>query len=345
MSQFASIQALPQLTRSSAEMLEKYAEHPSAYLALNEGTEQFTAPGIDGLIAYTLAGRKFTIQVGGVYAPASDKLPLMEAFMAWNAQAGRRVIAVQLQRDDALLFERLPFSVNQLGSSYSLTLPGYSLKGARFVKLRNKISRATREGVRIVELGHELPYSAAFEQQVDTIDQQWLRSKGKHVRQLKVLVGDRGALHHPVRHRRVFAALRDDAVVGYISYRRTFGQHAGWMHDLSRRIPDQTPGVLELCNSFALSRFRDEGASHLHFGFTPFVGLSPEHEIPSVYSRATGWVLRMLGEYGQAVYPAKTQVEYKLKWCPSSIVPEFIAFQHGFSLSGLLSLLKVTQSI
>jgi lysylphosphatidylglycerol synthetase-like protein (DUF2156 family) len=326
-------------------ILAAHGDHPSSYLALNGCASHFTAPGIDGLIAYAHAGRRFTIQIGGVCAPGAERERLVDAFLAWTREQGRRVIAVQLQRDDAALFGRRPFSVNQLGSSYSVTLPGFSLKGTRFMKLRNKISRALREGVQVIELGVDAPWSSALDDTLDGIDGVWLRSKGKHAKPLRLLVGDRGSVAAPVADRRVFAATRSGEVLGYISYRRTYGRNAGWMHDLSRRIPDQIPGVLELCNSVAIERMRDEGSRLLHFGFTPFVGLDAANELAQAFSRGVGWVLRALARHGRWIYPAQSQLEYKLKWHPDRIEPEFIAFEGGFSLGGLWSVLRATNSI
>jgi len=329
----------------AVQILAAHGDHPSSYLALNGSASHFRTPGIDGLIAYAPAGRRYTVQIGGVYAPASQRPPLFEAFLAWTMGQGRRVIAVQLHRDDASLYAERRFSVNQLGSSYSVSLPEFSLKGTRFMKLRNKISRAAREGVRVLELGVEAPYSSELDASLAAVDDVWLRSKGAHAKHLRLLVGDRGSVAAPEAGRRIFVATRSDEVLGYISYRRTYGRNAGWMHDLSRRIPNQVPGVLEACNSAAIERMRQEGSRLLHFGFTPFVGLNAENEIARAYSRATGWVLRKLARHGRLVYPAQSQLEYKLKWHPDRVEPEFIAFEDGLSLRGLWSLLRATNAI
>ena len=329
----------------AARILAAHGDHPSSYLALNGCASHFTAPGIDGLIAYAHAGRRFAVQIGGVYAPEPQRAPLVEAFLAWTRGQGRRVIAAQLLRDDASLYAQRAFSVNQFGSSYSVTLPEFSLKGTRFVKLRNKISRAFREGVRVLELGVEAPYSAELDARLAAVDGLWLRNKGAHVKHLRLLVGDRGSVAAPEAGRRIFVAERSDEVLGYISYRRTYGRNAGWMHDLSRRIPNQVPGVLEACNSVAIDRMRHEGSRLLHFGFTPFVGLNAGNEIAHAYGGATGWVLRKLARHGRLVYPAQSQLEYKLKWHPDRVEPEFIAFEDGLSLRGLWSLLRATNAI
>ena len=103
------------------------------------------------------------------------------------------------------------------------------------------------------------------------------------------------------------------------------------MHDLSRRQPD-SPGVMEAINKVAIEKFRNEGVAWEHFGFTPFTSLSPEIQFPG-YSRGFHWFMGQLWTNGKDIYPAQTQFAYKDKWKQDAILPEYIAFQHGASIS------------
>ena len=156
------------------------------------------------------------------------------------------------------------------------------------------------------------------------------------------MVGQRGGPAQPSR--RLFAAL-DEAgtVLAYVSFSPVSGAQSGWLHDLSRRRPDAPPGVLELIVVTAIERFAAERASHLHFGFTPFTSLSPEHEVPGA-SRVTAGILRFLAKHGSAIYPAASQLAYKEKWGLDLVQPEYIAFQGGISLRRVWSLLRVTNA-
>ncbi|WP_455678492.1 phosphatidylglycerol lysyltransferase domain-containing protein [Streptomyces buecherae] len=111
------------------------------------------------------------------------------------------------------------------------------------------------------------------------------------------------------------------------------------MHDLGRRQPDEVPGIMEAVNKAAIETFRSEGAAWLHFGFTPFAGLSREREVPGA-SEAFSWFTHWLWENGSAVYPARSQLAYKQKWTPHAILPDYIAFQGRAQLGGLLHLFK-----
>jgi lysylphosphatidylglycerol synthetase-like protein (DUF2156 family) len=130
------------------DVLKAYSDNPSAFLALNRRTCHFRAPGVAGLVAYRPAGR-YLMQLGGPHAPAADYERLLKAFLAVVRQQRRRVVAVQLQRADARAYARYGFTVNQFGASHAVDLTEFSLRGKKFMQLRNKISRANRAGLSV----------------------------------------------------------------------------------------------------------------------------------------------------------------------------------------------------
>jgi len=210
-----------------AGILARRAENPSAFLALNDGTCHFTVDGVDGVIAYRLAGRRTIVQLGGVFADPADQALLLAAFLDFAHVQRRKVVAVQLMRQDAELYATYGFTVNQVGADYARELSGFSLRGKKHMQLRNKVSRARRAGVTVVEADVD-----RLGPQLDEIDRVWLRSKGRHVKELKLMVGQRGGPAQPSR--RLFAAL-DPAgtMLAYVSFSPVYGTQSGWLHDLA----------------------------------------------------------------------------------------------------------------
>lgn len=311
-----------------------YANNPSAFLALNSGNSYFTEPGLPGVVVHRPAGR-YLVQFGAPFGP--DPAALLRAFTAHAAARGRKVVAIQVQRSDVDIYAAAGFTVNQIGASYAVDLAAFTLRGSRFVRLRNKISRATRSGLAVTEVDQ-----AGWDTEMRALDAEWLRGKGRHAKPLEFLVGEYGG---PVQHaRRLFAGTIGGRLAGYISYSPAYGDRPGWLHDLSRRRPSGPPGVMEAINAAAIDTFRAEGARWLHFGFTPFTGLSPDLEHPS----ASGWFRRLtglLGRRGGAVYPAATQLAYKQKWAPHAVLPEYIAFSHGASLNAFLQVFRAANAL
>jgi lysylphosphatidylglycerol synthetase-like protein (DUF2156 family) len=313
-----------------------HAANPSAFLALNEGNSYFTIPGTPGVIAYR-TGRRHLVQFGGPFAPDESYADLLAAFHAFAREGGRRVVAVQLQRTDAERYAQQGFTVNQIGASYALDLARFSLRGSAFVRLRNKVSRSFKAGLTVHEADADDHAGAVHE-----LDESWLRGKGKHAKPLEFLVGQLGG---PVQeHRRLFVGELDGRLAGYISFSPVYGEQSGWLHDLSRRLPDGPPGIMEAINTTAIDTFRAEGAGWLHFGFTPFTGLDPELEVDTS-SRWFSWLVGQLAKRGAAVYPAVSQLAYKQKWKPHAVLPEYVAFSGRASLGGFLQVFKTAGAL
>jgi len=318
--------------------IRAHSDNPSAFLALNEGTVSFTEPGIDGVVAYRPAGR-YLIQLGGPFAAPAERAALLVAFVTFAARRRQGVVAVQLQAEDAELYAANGFAVNQIGASYALDLSRFTLRGSKFMRLRNKISRARRSGLEGEEVAVEPGRDRTDLAMLDEIDRAWLRGKGRHVKELSFLVGERGGTL-----RRLFVGRVDGRPVGYISYSPVYGSRPGWMHDLSRRHPDAPPGVMEAVNATAIDVLRAEGCAWLHFGFTPFTGLDPTVEAATARPFVSRLV-RLLAAHGERVYPARTQLDYKEKWGPHAVLPEYIAFHGKPRLGAVWRLLRVTNAI
>jgi lysylphosphatidylglycerol synthetase-like protein (DUF2156 family) len=326
----------------ASKLLERYSNHPSAFLALNEETEHFTSPNADGFAAFRRAGRYF-FQIGSLFAPDEARLRLLEDFQAAARREGRRICAVQLREDDIPSYRRLGFRVNQLGASFTVDLSSFTMAGTRFMKLRNKIKQAHKLGVEVIELGVDAPWSAQLWGQLEQVTATWLRSKGRFKKLLQFMVGELGEPQDPLR--RIFVALHRQQVAGFITYVPSYGRHAGLMHDLTRRRPDAPTGVMEAINAAAIERFRSEGCRFLNFGFTPFVGLRSEWDGFEGRSGALAWFLQVLAKHGSAIYPAQNQMDYKMKWNPQIITPEYFAFEGRLELRSIIALLILTRSI
>ena len=101
---------------------------------------------------------------------------------------------------------------------------------------------------------------------------------------------------------------------------------------------------MEAINKAAIEKFQAEGVPWLHFGYTPFSGLSTAHELPG-HSRAFGWFMEELWANGGHIYPAQTQFAYKEKWKQDVVLPEYIAFQHGASIPALVHVFRACNAV
>lgn len=311
--------------------------HPSGYLALSPRNRRFVVSGVPGFIAYREQG-KHLISIGGVHAPAEARAVLLDAFLADAEKRRRRMLAVQVPEPQAMLFVERGFTVNQMGTSFARRLPGFSLRGTKHVKLRNKIKRARELGLTVYELGRDFPTGEAIFDRIREVSAQWLHAK--HKKELDFMIGEIGGPGDA--DRRTFIVFApENRLIGFITYVPVWGDHPGYLHDLTRRVPEAPPGAMELCNLVAMERFAAEGVAHLHFGFTPFIVDETRRPFEKPFLSR---VVSFLGRYGKAVYPAQTQAAYKMKWGPDIIEREFIACR-PLSLRAIFDLLILTRSI
>jgi lysylphosphatidylglycerol synthetase-like protein (DUF2156 family) len=304
-------------------VLSSHGDHSSAFLTLNDGNSYHRADGTEGVVPYRPVGRRYWVQLGGPCAAPDERDLLWTSFLAGARAAGRRVVAVQLHGEAAARAAGTGFSVTQFGTSYSLELADLTLRGRRFVKTRNMVSRSRREGATVAEVGVDVAPGPELDAQLDAIDRGWLRDKGRHVRELQFLVGQRGGRF--AAHRRLFVALVDGRAVAYVSYSPVPGSRPGWLYDLTRRRTDAPPGVIEHVFFEAAQRLAADGARWMHLGLTPFVGLDPAHRIAGANSLVLEQGLQWLGAHASWVYPAAGQLAFKLKWDPSVATPEYVA--------------------
>ena len=237
------------------------------------------------------------------------------------------------------LFAGRGFTVNQLGSTYAVSLKSFSLGGSPKMQLRNKIQKARRLGLKVVELGKDVPRDGSWFAKLDEISRHWLESKGK--KELDFMVGEIGG---PDDHdRRIFLVLdKSENPIAFISYVPVWGsERPGYLHDLTRRIPYAPSGAMELCNAEAIERLRAEGVKYLHFGFTPFITDGAEGEASSpLITRIIQW----LRKHGQRIYPADSQAAYKMKWGTDVIEREYVAAR-PISFRAIFDLLLLTRSV
>jgi Phosphatidylglycerol lysyltransferase, C-terminal len=325
-------------SRVSRNVMTEVLGHPSGYLALTGRNEVFVSRGIPGFVAYRKQGKHLWM-FGGVHAKSQYAGELLDRFLKFAAREGLRPAAIQVRQDQVDLFADRGFTVNQLGSTFAVSLAEFSMAGGPKMQLRNKIKRARNLGLKVVEIGKDVPRDAVWFEKLAEISARWLAAKGK--KELDFMVGEVGGPDD--NDRRIFLVLNgEEKPVAFISYVPVWGnERPGYLHDLTRRIPNVPPGAMELCNAEAIERFRAEGVKYLHFGFTPFiVDDKAGHTANRLLHRTIGWLRR----FGQKLYPADSQMAYKTKWGTDVVEREYVAARR-ISPRTVLNLLFLTRSI
>ncbi|NET58786.1 MAG: DUF2156 domain-containing protein [Symploca sp. SIO2E6] len=315
--------------------------HHLSILAANPGNEIFIATNKQGKIAYKIQGNYIFI-IGGILATKDNKLEVYREFNSFAKANKKRIIAIYLTIDEMEIFKQHNYSINQLGSSYSIDLKQFSFTGKQHATMRNKINKARRKGLIVKEVTNQNEFLSVRDR-LDEIDAEWLSGKGGKA--IAFMVTDRSIIHFPSESYRLFVANYQEQVIAYVLYTRSYGEYKGWIHDLSRQTKDAPMGTLPLINIEAIEKFTQAEEEYLNFGFTPLVDLSEEFALEGKQSRLFASISRFLQKHGDAIYPSKGQRQYKMSWRPNIIKPEYIAFQGGFKIGALLAFLKITNSL
>src|SRR5437879_2497156 len=114
--------AVPGLEVARDDVLDPAAliDHPSGFLALSARNARFREPR-GGFVAYREHG-KHLIAFGGVHAPAAARAELLDRFLAHAGRGGWRLVFVQVRESQVPLFRSRGFTVNQFGTTFTLTL-------------------------------------------------------------------------------------------------------------------------------------------------------------------------------------------------------------------------------
>jgi phosphatidylglycerol lysyltransferase len=284
----------------------------------------FEPAGIEGLIAYGLAGRMAVI-LGDPIGPPRVLPGLLAAFVEQCDQRGRVPAVYQASGLGRALLLSAGFQVLRVGHEAVVGLASFDLVGARRRNLRQTVVSAQRGGVTVDWYGAGLPPgSSGLAEQLRGVDRAWCR------RAWPPLGFTIGCLAETDLSRAAIAVALDPSgkAVAFATFAPT-GTDGGWVVDLIRRAPDGPPGALEACLVEAARTFRSAGATTLSLGLAPLAGLDVE---------GRPWRERALGRSARLVrhwYNVSGLAFFKAKFDPRW-EPRYVAARSDWDLVGLM---------
>jgi phosphatidylglycerol lysyltransferase len=269
----------------------------------------FTAPGIDGVIAYQQYGRVWLCGGDPICAEA-DIVPLAAAFRR-AARRARMTVAFlpATPRATRLLIERLGFDAVKVGEENFYDLQSWSARGQKMKHIRANINRATREGVTVRRCAPE-EMTAEIRAQVLRVIDEWLATRGMTA--LSFLLGI-----HPferMEDRRLFLAWQGRAIVGFLACSPIPARNGWYLEDIIR--DDDAPvGVTELLFQETVAALRAEGAAYATLGMAALADCGPAHQ-PSSH-RLAGWAFDAIYTRLNTFYHFQSLRFYKEKFVPT----------------------------
>jgi len=304
---------------SAAELVVKYGEDSLAYLTLEEGKQYFFGEDTEGFISYVVV-EKVAVCVGNSVCSKDSTTELLQEFEQFCRKRRYKICFCSVTKEMAEVLKQRGFSISKYGEEALLDLRVYELSGSKTSKLRQKLKRAEKSGINIIEYRPKEERDLELEKKIHKVSEEWFAKKnGK----LTFTLGELN-LDNPLG-RRYFVALGEGEEVQAILMFSPFGSGKGYFLDVMRRTESSVPGVMEKAIIDAAMQFKSEGAEWVSLGLAPLSGIEIEKGKSTVLEKGMNFMYNNMNKH----YGFKTLHDYKKKFAPTNWEPRYVAHEQN----------------
>jgi len=304
---------------SAAELVVKYGEDSLAYLTLEEGKEYFFGKNVEGFIAYVVV-EKVAVCVGNSVCSKDNTTELLQEFQEYCKRRKYKICFCSITKEMAEVLRKRGFSISKYGEEALINLSVYELTGSRTSKLRQKLKRAEKSGINIVEYRPKEERDLKLEKKIHKVSEEWFAKKNGR---LTFTLGELN-LDNPLG-RRYFVALDEAKEVQAILMFSPFCSGKGYFLDVMRRTQNSIPGVMEKAIIDAAMLFKSEGAEWVSLGLAPLSGIEIEKGKVTLLEKGMSFMYNNMNKH----YGFKTLHEYKKKFAPTNWEPRYVAHEQN----------------
>ena len=299
-------------------LLARFGVNPISYVDVENDKRYFFGAGVEGAIAYIVAGH-VAVCSGDPLCAAGDTALLVSEFMAYCRRNDLAVCFCQVMPETLDYFRSLGFGTAKYGEEAMFDLESYSIRGGKAAKVRQNIHHAQRDGVTVFEYKPLENRDREIETEIEEVSQDWLRIKKSG--ELSFMLGS-VSLAKP-GDRRYFAA-RDSGgrVCAFVVFVPFCG---GYYADVTRRKHDAPLGVMEMIVVRAFETMRSEGVRWGSLGLAPLSNLAGDPRSRPLVATLLHYVF----EHMNGFYGFKALYQYKCKYAPTDWQARYLAFYPG----------------
>jgi len=303
------------------ELLQRYGSDSLSYLSLDGIKQYFVEKNNEGFIAYVVI-QNTVVCIGNPVCAISNSLEVVNQFILFCKEHKYKICFCSINEEFANLLQNNEFVISKYGEEALLDLHTYSLTGSKKEKLRQKIRRAERFGIRTVEYVPGLRRDQMLEEKILDLSKEWYAQKNG---QLTFTLGDLN-FDNPLG-RRFFVALdKKEEVVAILMF-SPFDYQNGYFLDVMRRRSESVPGVMEKAIIDAAMKIRNEGGSWISLGLAPLAGID-QFKLNATH-------LEKLFNYvyynGNSIFSFQSLYQYKKKFDPSCWNSRYVAHERKLS--------------
>ncbi|MBK1812799.1 DUF2156 domain-containing protein [Clostridium sp. YIM B02505] len=310
------------LTRSyAAKLVERYGKDSLAYLTLEQDKEYFFASNTEGFIAYKVIDNIAICMGNPIYEEGTLDI-LYKEFMDFLKKKRYKVCFCSISKEISMFLNQYGLSISKYGEEALIDLSTYELKGSSTSKLRQKLRRADKSGISVIEYNPKSCKDYELEEKINLISEKWISNKnGK----MGFSLGDLN-FDEPLG-RRYFVAVDEMENLHTILMFSPFEQGEGYFLDVMRRNFDAVPGVMEKSIIDAIMKMKDEGVKVVSLGLAALAGIEVNEGNCTTLEKGMNYMYKNFNKD----YDFKKLHDYKKKFAPSLWNSRYIA--HEASLS------------
>lgn len=303
--------------RYAAELVERYGKDSLTYLTLELDKNYFFGTNTEGFIAYKIIDN-IMVCMGDPICDEDYWDILFQEFTTFSKRKRYKMCFCSISQEFSTFLSEHGFSVSKYGEEALIDLNAYELKGSKTSKLRQKLKRAEKLGITVIEYNPRKHRDYKLEDKIVHISDEWLvKKKGK----LEFGLGELN-LDKPLG-RRYFVAIDPNEDLHTILVFSPFNYGQGYFLDVMRRRFDSIPGVMEKSIIDAAMKMKDEGKKMVSLGLAPLAGIEINGENCTLLEKGMHFVFKNVNQG----YDFKALHDYKKKFAPTIWKSRYIAHE------------------
>lgn len=302
------------------DLVKKYGEDPFSYLMLEGDKTYFLSKVCEGFIAYVVVG-KIAVCLGNPVCPGEKRQDILAEFEDFCRGKKLSICFSSVYGAFSKVLERTGYCISKYGEEAFLDLDVYKLTGGSTMKLRQKVRRAEKQGIRVMEYQPRLRRDTKLENEINQVSEEWYAEK---TGRLTFTLGELN-LGKPLDRRYFISVDGHDRIQAVLVF-APFLQGQGYFLDVMRRKRDAVPGIMEKSIIDAAMTMKEEGVRWISLGVAPLAGLDKQEKLNPLER-----YFQFTYDHMNQNYNFKTLYHYKKKFAPSYWVDRHIAHQRELS--------------
>ena len=296
------------------ELVKKYGDNCSAYLALEKDKRYLFGRAVEGAVAYGIVQDTMVVLGEPLCAP-ENLMPFLEELKEYCWENAYSLLFLNVTTTNLSVYREVGMGTVKCGEEPRFYLPEYSIAGGKGAKIRLNINHATNVGLKVLEYRPNEKKDPVLEQEILSISQEWFSMK--KCSELVFTMGEIG-FDNPMERRYFYAVDLQGRVEGFIVF-LPFKKMNGYVADVTRYRKNAERGIVEKIFYDAVMTFKAEGIEWASMALSPLARLEEEPD-------AAARLLNTVYEKMNAVYGFKALYQAKLKYNPTHWEPCYYVY-------------------